>query len=47
MDVLVTRLGRIRNKSIIGTAKLGEISKKVQESGLKWCGHVIRRTICG
>ena len=22
---------------------MGEISKKVQESMLKWCGHVLRR----
>ena len=22
---------------------MGEISKKVQESRLKWCGHVLRR----
>ena len=28
---------------IRGTAKVGEISKKVQESRLKWYGHVLRR----
>ena len=27
--------------------KVGEISKKVQESRLKWYGHVLRRRICG
>ena len=26
-----------------GIAKVGEISKKVQESSLKWYGHVLRR----
>ena len=39
----VTRLDRIRNNGIRGTTKLGEISKKVQESRLKWYGHVLRR----
>ena len=33
----------IRNESIRGTTKVGEISKKVQESMLKWYGHVLRR----
>ena len=36
----VTKLGRIRNERIRGTTKVGEISKKVQESRLKWYGHV-------
>ena len=31
------------NERIIGTAKVGELSKKVQESRLKWYGHVLRR----
>ena len=31
----VTKLDRIRNVRIIGTAKVGEISKKVRESRLK------------
>ena len=34
----VTKLERIR-----GTTKVGEISKKVQESRLKWFGQVLRR----
>ena len=34
----VTKMDRIR-----GTTKVGEISKKVQESRLKWYGHVSRR----
>ena len=36
----VAKLDRIRNERIIirGIAKVGEISKKVQESSLKWYG---------
>ena len=36
----VTKLDRIRNERIRGG---GEISKKVQESRLKWYGHALRR----
>ena len=39
----VTKLDRIRNERIRGTTKVGEISKKMQESRLKWYGHVLRR----
>ena len=39
----VTKLDRIRNERIRGSTKVGEISKKVQESRLKWYGHVLRR----
>ena len=39
----VTKLDRIRNERIRRTTKVGEISKKVQESRLKWYGHVLRR----
>ena len=39
----VTKLDRIWNEIIRGTTKVGEISKKVQESRLKWYGHVLRR----
>ena len=39
----VTKLDRIRNVRIRGTTKVGEISRKVQESRLKWYGHVLRR----
>ena len=39
----VTKLDRIWNKRSRGTTKVGEISKKVQESRLKWNGHVLRR----
>ena len=39
-----TKLDRIRNGIIRGTTKVGEISKIVQESKLKWYGHVLRRS---
>ena len=39
----VTKLDRIRNERIRGTTKVGEISKKVQESRLKCRGHIFRR----
>ena len=39
----VTKLDIIWNERIRGTTKVGEISKKVQESRLKWYGHVLRR----
>ena len=39
----VTKLDRIRNERIRGTTKVGEISKKVQESCLRWYGYVLRR----
>ena len=39
----VTKVGRIRNEIIRVTTQVGEISKKVQESRLKCCGHVLRR----
>ena len=39
----VTKLDRIRNEKIRGTTKVGEISKKVQESRLKWYGHTEKR----
>ena len=39
----VTRVDRIRNERIRGTTKVGEISKKVQESRLKWYGYVLGR----
>ena len=39
----VITLERIRNERIRGTTKVGELSKKVQGSRLKWYGHVSRR----
>ena len=39
----VTRRDRIPNERIRGTVKVAELSKKVQEAGLKCYGHVLRR----
>ena len=39
----VTRKDRIRNNYIRGTVKVGPVGKKIQESRLRWCGHVQRR----
>ena len=36
----VTKLDRMRNERIREIAKVGEISKNVQESSLNWYGHV-------
>ena len=38
----VTKLDRIRNEKIRGTAKVMEISKKINERRLRWHGHVMR-----
>ena len=38
-----TLVDRIRNEIIIGIAKVGEITNKMQESSLKLYGHVLRR----
>ena len=37
------KMDRIRNERIRGTAKMVEISKKVQESRSTWYEHVLRR----
>ena len=39
----VTKLDKIRNERIIGTSKVGEIAKNVQEMRVKWYRHVVRR----
>ncbi|MCI4387574.1 hypothetical protein PGIGA_G00075700 [Pangasianodon gigas] len=39
----VTRLDRIRNEYIRGTAHVGHLGDKVREAGLRWFGHVQRR----
>lgn len=39
----VTRLDRIRNEFIRGTAHVGCFGKKVREARLRWFGHVQRR----
>ncbi len=40
---IIAKLGRIRNERIRDTAKMDEMSNKMQETGLKWYGHVIGR----
>ncbi|KAK3522601.1 hypothetical protein QTP86_027161, partial [Hemibagrus guttatus] len=39
----VTRLDRIRNKYIRGTAHVGHMGDKVRETRLRWFGHVQKR----
>ncbi|KAK3526298.1 hypothetical protein QTP70_022688, partial [Hemibagrus guttatus] len=39
----VTRLDRIRNEFIRGTAHVGHLGDKVREARLRWFGHVQRR----
>ncbi|KAK3552031.1 hypothetical protein QTP70_031579 [Hemibagrus guttatus] len=39
----VTRLNRIRNEYIRGTAHVGRLGDKVREARLRWFGHVQRR----
>ena len=40
---IIAKLGRIRNERIRDTAKIDEMLNKMQETGLKWYGHVIGR----
>ena len=39
----VTRMDRIRNEQVSGTAQVGQFSDKVREERLRWFGHVQRR----
>jgi hypothetical protein len=39
----VTRCDKIKNEHIRGTVKLNEIVSKIQESRLRWFGHLKRR----
>ncbi|XP_066974261.1 uncharacterized protein [Macrobrachium rosenbergii] len=39
----VTKMDRIKNERTRGTTKVVELSKKAQERGLQWYGHVMRR----
>lgn len=39
----LTRRDRVRNERIRGTVKVGPLGKKIQESRLRWFGHVERR----
>ncbi|KAK3549700.1 hypothetical protein QTP86_007171 [Hemibagrus guttatus] len=43
----VTRLDRIRNEYIRGTAHVGRLGDKVREARLRWFGHVQRREMEG
>ncbi|KAK3533904.1 hypothetical protein QTP70_034899 [Hemibagrus guttatus] len=43
----VTRLDRIRNEYIRGTAHVGRLGDKVREARLRWFGHVQRRDSFG
>ncbi|KAK3523051.1 hypothetical protein QTP86_012670 [Hemibagrus guttatus] len=43
----VTRLDRIRNEYIRGTAHVGRLGDKVREARLRWFGHVQRRDSVG
>ncbi|KAK3553593.1 hypothetical protein QTP70_005766 [Hemibagrus guttatus] len=43
----VTRLDRIRNEYIRGTAHVGRLGDKVRETRLRWFGHVQRRERVG
>ncbi|KAK3537113.1 hypothetical protein QTP70_002128 [Hemibagrus guttatus] len=43
----VTRLDRIRNEYIRGTAHVGRLGDKVREARLRWFGHVQRREKMG
>jgi len=43
MDGGVTKMDCIRNNYIRGSLKVTEISKNVQESRLRWYGHLLRR----
>ncbi|KAK3528732.1 hypothetical protein QTP70_010392 [Hemibagrus guttatus] len=43
----VTRLDRIRNEYIRGTAHVGRLGDKVREARLRWFGHVQRRESSG
>ena len=39
----VTKLDKMRNESMIGTTKIEEIARKVQDRRLKWYELVMRR----
>ena len=39
----VTRLDKIKNTHVRGTANVVRIGKKVRETRLRWYGHVLRR----
>ena len=40
---LVTRMDKIRNEYIRGTAQVGQFGEKTREARLRWYGHVLRK----
>ena len=41
----VTRLDKIKNTHVRGTANVVRIGKKVRETRLRWYGHVLQRNV--
>ena len=39
----VTRIDKIRNEYIRGTAQVGRFGEKTREARLRWYGHVLRK----
>ncbi|KAL1447386.1 hypothetical protein WDU94_015651 [Cyamophila willieti] len=39
----LTRKDRVRNEKIRETVKVGPLGKKIQESRMRWYGHIERR----
>ena len=39
----VTRMGKIRNEYVRGTAQMGRFGEKTREARLRWYGHVLRK----
>ena len=39
----VTRMDKIRNEYIRGTAQVGRFGEKTREARLRWYGHVLRK----
>ena len=39
----ITRLDKVKNSEVKERLKMGELSKKISESRLRWYGHVHRR----
>ena len=43
----VTRMDKIRNEYIRGTAQVGRFGAKTREARLRWCGHVLSKNMMG
>ena len=39
----VTRMDKIRNEYVRGTAQVGRFAEKTREARLRWYGHVLRK----